>query len=524
MLNDKNQRVNPNQSKRRQDLPKLFVVVLAVIAVLCIIIIYHYKIRNKLSEVNQDYSDLNSRIAKLEHGAVREPSVQQLEERLDYIQSQQEVTLTATQEMVDFMSFTFTLIGLFFLLVSGYFVYRQHRTENREDEGWVLAKQLLELVTESQQFVVQVQRELDEQQKTQEERQKQIQAQIEETIKFINDRADVLLSQFRRDLIMKGIHFARLTDISNRIDNTKFQLQTYGLSFNQNSYFLKAVYEYIIGDYNVAKDEFTRLIKHKTNRILTDTEKKQLSLCYYYRGLIEYNIQEHPVDAEKDMDSAIESDPEINGPDFKSRLLKAEIQLKLKKDAAFDLFREIKERLAIFEYLSDTQTRLLSYANLGMVYCKLLGGGLKFLPEYYQRICDQGDAGLNLAVQWLSESLNSHLYAFLTMGQLAVALEQMNKNLGLERSGFYFEKTYEILEKGKRYEVKEETRSKILAYSIKLVCENELARSTLENTRFMLCELLNDAEMKTVYSIFSKVNVSKNEFVEELKFYLGNPL
>jgi hypothetical protein len=37
----------------------------------------------------------------------------------------------------------------------------------------------------------------------------------------------------------------------------------------------------------------------------------------------------------------------------------------------------------------------------------------------------------------------------------------------------------------------------------------------------MIKSLLNDRELKTVYSIFAKVNVSKADFIEELDEFVG---
>jgi len=432
--------------------------------------------------------------------------------------NQQEVIVATTQEMVDYMTFTFTLVGVFFLLVSGYFVYRQHGSEKREEEGWVLAKDLLDLVTQSQQFVVQVQRELQRQQDLQRERLEQTEKHLKDTVTFLNNRADILVTQFARDNICKGIHFARLVDISNRIDNTRFQLQTFDLSFNPNCYFLKAVYEYIIGNYNTAKDEFDKLILEKEEDILlNEIQQKQFSLCYYYRGLIEYNIQENLAQAENFMKLAVEKDPQINGPDFKSMLLKAEIKFKRNNPQAFIEFKEVANRLTRKSALTETQSRLLSYAFLGMANCKILEGGKKFLPAYYKSISQLDDRIILESVDWLEKNENSHIYTFLTLGQLSVIFEQTKRNLGLKPSSNYFNKTFELLEETKPYETKHETRGQILTYSVKLVCEKFLNKSSLDNTKLILIDLLNDRELKAIYSIFSKVNVSKIEYLQELK-------
>lgn len=500
-----------------------FLIFLVIIMVIVTIIINNFIQQRQLKGLKTDINQLNTKQEQLERGRIDDLSVRNLAEKIDYVMNQQEVIVSSTQEMIDYMTFTFTFIGVFFLLASGYFLYRQQKSEKREDEGWVLAKDLLELVTESQSFVVEVQKELQKQQDIQKEQHKQIKEQIEQTVKFLDSRSNVLISQFARDTINKGIHFNKLVDISNRIDTVKFQLSTFNLSLHSNCYFLKAVYEYIIGNYNAAKEEFDQLIEEKENTILDDIQKKQLSLCYYYKGLIEYNVQGNLELAEKFMNLALENDPHIHNPDYKSQVLRAEIKLKQKSSDAFDNFYETRTRLNKTPIRTQTQDRLLSHANLGMVYCKVLAGGKKFLPKYYDSIRQLDKSVVREAINWLEESMNEHIYTYLTMGQVAAIFHDMTNDLGLESPKFYFEKTYQMIEQGKPYEVKEETRGKLLGYAVKLVCEHSLGSSILENTLFMLKNLLNDRELKTVYSVFSKVNVSKAEFMEELEEFIGKP-
>jgi len=491
---------------------------IVIIIVICAIISYNYVLQKQLKYLKDQNESFNNRIKQIEINNIEDVSLQQIAEKLEYVMSQQEVNVATTQEMVDYMTFTFTLIGVFFLLVSGYFVYRQQRSEKREEEGWVIAKELLDLVTQSQQFVVHVQEELKIQQDQQKSRQEQTEKHLRDTVTFLNNRADILVSQFARDNIFKGFHFARLVDISNRIDNTRFQVQTVDLNFSPNCYFLKAVYEFIIGNYNTAKEEFDKLILEKEeDLLLNDTQQKQLSLCYYYRGLIEYNVQENLDRAEDYMNWAVERDPQINGPDFKSMLLKAEIKFKKKNTEAYFDFKEIVERLENIRVLNETQNRLLSYAYLGMANCKILEHGKKFLPAYYKSISQLDDEVIAEAIMWLNKSKNSHIYTFLTLAQLSVIFEKVNRNVELERSAKYFEKCYELIEKTKPYEAKHEPRGQILAHSVKLVCEKFLDKPSLENTKLALKDLLNDRELKAIYSIFSKVNVSKVEYLQELK-------
>jgi tetratricopeptide (TPR) repeat protein len=435
------------------------------------IIINNYLQQQQLKNVKSEINQLNRRQEQLEMGKIGDFSVRALAERVDYVTNQQEVIVSSTQQMIDYMTSTFTIISVFFLLASGYFLYRQQKSEKREDEGWVLAKDLLELVTESQEFVVEVQRELQRQQDVQKKHQDQIRAQVEQTAKFLDLRSNVLISQFARDTIDKGIQFNKLVDISNRIDMIRFQLTTFNLSLNPNCYFLKAVYEYIIGNYNAAKEEFDNLIAERENAILDDMQKKQLSLCYYYKGLIEYNIQGNLELAERFMSLAMEHDPHDHNPDYKSQILKAEIKLKQGSPDTFNCFEEIRTRLLRTPIRTQTQERLLSHATLGMVYAKILAGGLKFLPKYYERIRKLERSTIVQAINWLQESFNEHIYSYLTMGQLAIILADRTAELEIQSPEFYFTKTYEILERSKPYEVKEETRGKLLAYSVKLVCE-----------------------------------------------------
>jgi tetratricopeptide (TPR) repeat protein len=302
----------------------------------------------------------------------------------------------------------------------------------------------------------------------------------------------------------------------------RFQLPDFDLSLNLNCYFLKAAYEYIIGNYNAAKDEFDNLIEaRKDNTLNQDTENKQLSLCYYYRGLIGYNIQEDLVQAEKFMDLAVKADPQINGPDFKSLLLRAEINFKLQKPEAFDLYNDITKHLEGLANLTKTQKRLMSHAYLGMAYCKILEGGKKFLPLYYDKISQQlPNNVISDVIKWLNKSADSHIYTLLTLGQLAIVFEETNRKVkGLEPSDEYFQRTYTAMEESKPYEVKEETRAKILAYSAKLVCEKFLNKS-MDHTKLTLKDLLSDQELKAIYSVFSKANVSKIEYMEELKAFV----
>lgn len=508
--------MSTNVKKGKVPIRGITLVFFVIIVVICAIIGYNHYLQSQLSHLRRETATLNDRLKQFELKRIEDISVKQLAEKLDFVMSQQEVNVATTQEMIDYMTFTFTLIGVFFLLVSGYFVYRQQKSEQREDEGWVLAKGLLELVTQSQQFVVQVQNELQRQQDLQKEKQEITKKYLKDTVTFLNNRANVLVTQFARDTISKGIHFARLVDISNRIDNTRFQLQAFDFSFDPNCYFLKAVYEYIIGNYNTAKDEFDSLILERRDKVLNEPQKKQLSLCYYYRSLIEYNIQGNLGQAEDFVKLAVEKDPQINGPDFKSMLLKAEIKFKRQTPETFNEYKAITKRLTDLGILNDTQRRLLSYAYLGMAYSKLLDGGKKFLPSYYGVISQIDDTQISEIVQWLNMSMDSHFYTLLTLGQLAVVFESVNRNVGLETSHNYFAKTYDVLEKVSPFEVKEETRSRILAYAVKLICEKFLGKPSLENTKLVLKDLLNDQELKSVYSIFSKVNVSKTEFIEEL--------
>ena len=240
----KAQKQTESNGKLQISIKGISIFVLFVIIVICTIVCYNYYLQNQLNFLRNETSKLNYKLKQIELGRIEDISVKQLAEKIDYVMNQQEVNVAATQQMVDYMTFTFTLIGVFFLLVSGYFVYRQHGTEKREEEGWVLAKDLLDLVTQSQQFVVQVQRELKNQQDSQKERQEQTKEHITDLATFLNNRAKILVTQFARDKIFHGINFARLVDMSNRIDNTRFQLQAFDISFDPNCYFLKAVYEY----------------------------------------------------------------------------------------------------------------------------------------------------------------------------------------------------------------------------------------------------------------------------------------
>ncbi len=492
---------------------------IVVIIVICAIISYNYFLQEQLKYLRDQNKSFNNRIKQIEQNSINDVNVKQLSEKLEYVMNQQEVNVATTQEMVDYMTFTFTLIGVFFLLVSGYFVYRQQRSENREEEGWVIAKDLLDLVTQSQQFVVHVQKELQSEQELQKVKHEQAEKHLKETVNFLNNRAEILVAQFARDNIFQGIHFARLADISNKIDSARFQTQTFQLKFNPNCFFLKAVYEYIIENYHTAKEEFDRLIDEKEKDVLDDTQQKQLSLCHYYRGLIEYNIQEHLDKAEKFMKLSVERDPQINGPDFKSMLLKAEIKFKKRNPEAYSEFKHVAELLQSIAVLTETQNRLLSYAYLGMANCKILEGGKKFLPAYYASIRKLNDEVLSEAIMWLNKSKDSHIYTFLTLAQLSVIFEEADSASELEPSKSYFEKTYKLIETTKPYDAKHETRGQLLAYSVKLVCERFLSKSTLENTKVILRHLLNDRELKAIYSIFSKVNVSKVEFLDELKAF-----
>ncbi len=504
------------QRVRRAVAQRIALVFLVALIVIVGILGYNYYLQSQLNHLRKEATTIDARLKQLELNQTEDLSVKQLAEKLEFVMSQQQTSIAATQEMIDYMTFTFTLIGVFFLLVSGYFVYRQQKSEQREDEGWVLAKELLDLVTQSQSFVVQVQKDLRAQQKLQEHRQRQTKAYLEATASFLNHRATVLVTQFARDTISKGINFTRLVDISNRIDNVRFQLQTYDIYFDLNCYFLKAVYEYIIGNYNAAKEEFENLIEKRKDTVLDDTQKKQLSLCYYYRGLIEYNVQENLNKAIEYINAAVDGDPQINGPDFKSLLLRAEINFKLKSEVAFEQYKDIIDRLARFDILSDTQKRLQTYAYLGMAYCKVLQGGLKFLPAYYGKIGRLPEDIILLALEWLNMSTDSHVYTSLTLGQLTVVFEQSERKVGLKSSREYFQEALEWLNKDSPHVEKEETRAKILAYSVKLVCEKCLDES-IEISKFVLRDLLNDKELKAIYSIFSKVNVSKNEYLEELR-------
>ncbi|MDZ7342565.1 MAG: hypothetical protein ONB27_14495 [candidate division KSB1 bacterium] len=500
-----------------------YAILLVVITAFITIIVSHFLQQRELNGFKAEINQLNRKQEQLEMGKIDDLSLRGLAEKVDYVTSQQEVIVSSTQQMIDYMTSTFTIISVFFLLASGYFLYRQQKSEKREDEGWVLAKDLLELVTESQEFVVEVQRELQRQQDVQKRQQDQIREQIEQTAKFLDLRSNVLISQFARDTIDKGIHFNKLVDISNRIDTIRFQLTTFNLSLNPNCYFLKAVYEYIIGNYNAAKEEFDSLIEQRENAILDDLQKKQLSLCYYYKGLIEYNIQGNLDLAEKFMSLALEHDPHVHNPDYKSQILRAEIKLKQRAPDAFECFNEIRTKLLRTPIRTQTQERLLSHANLGMVYAKILVGGKKFLPKYYDDIRRLDRSVVVQAINWLKESFNEHIYSYLTMGQVAAIFADRAAELEIQSPEFYFTKTYEILERSKPYEVKEETRGKLLAYSVKLVCEHFLGNPLAENTLFMIKSLLNDRELKTVYSIFAKVNVSKADFVEELDEFVGRP-
>lgn len=537
-MNEKSTKIHVTDKSGKQDVhgqpPKsenavksVLIALVMAITVISAIIIYHFFIQKQIVQLEREAAALNHKLKEIETGKTPDLSVQQLAEKLDFVANQQEVTLTATQAMIDYFTFTFTLIGVFFLLVSGYFIYRQYRSEKREEEGWMLAKGLLELVTASQQFVVEVQKELQKQQQAQLHRQEQTKRQLTDTVSFLNTRADLLINQFNRNTVSQGFHFTRLMDISNRIDNTRFQLPTFDLVLSSNCYFLKAVYEYIIGNYNAAREEFDTLIQGKEKHtFLDDNQLKQLSLCYYYRGLIEYNIQGNLLEAEKSVALAIAKDPQLHGFDYKSMLLKAEIKFKMQNPEAFDEYKkialELNGKLKERGFLSDTQELLHSYAYLGMVYCKILGRGRKFLPTFYESIRQLDEETILEAVKWLKESENRHFYTFLTLGQLSAVFENTGRNLGLESTAHYFSRTYDLIEDSKPYE-KEETRQKILAYTAKLVCEKFLNKPALESTKQHLKNLLDDRELRTIYSIFSKVNVSKAELIEELKAF-GTPV
>ena len=218
------------------------------------------------------------------------------------------------------------------------------------------------------------------------------------------------------------------------------------------------------------------------------------------------------------MKLAVEKDPQINGPDFKSMLLKAEIKFKMKNPVAINEFKKITKCLTGMSILNNTQKRLLSYAYLGMAYCNILEGGKKFLPAYYESISQLNDDVISEAIGWLKKSKNSHIYTFLTLGQLSFIFEEARRDVELEPSTNYFYETYKLINEKKPHETKEETRGKILAYSVKLVCEKFLNKS-LENTKLILLDLMHDQELKAVYSIFSKVNVSKIEYLDELKSF-----
>ena len=175
-MNNKNSK-NEDQGKRTgyyEPVKPSFLLFFIIITVFITIIITNFIQQRQLKKVKSEIAQLDKKQDKLEIGRIEDLSVRQLAEKIDYVMSQQEVTVSSSQGMLDYMTFYFSIIGIFFLLASGYFLYRQQKSEKREDEGWVLAKDLLELVTESQSFVVQVQKELQKQQESQKEQQKQI--------------------------------------------------------------------------------------------------------------------------------------------------------------------------------------------------------------------------------------------------------------------------------------------------------------------------------------------------------------
>lgn len=493
---------------------RIFAIVLILIIVSLALILYNSYLNSQLKALGKSIDD---KFALAQKTSVK-TDISQLDKRLDDLQNQQQVFLDATGNMVNYLTFTFTVVGIVFVLISGYFIFNQQKSQQREDEGWEIAKSLLELVTESQQFVVQVQNELKNQQKTQEEGRNLIRKELKGTVDFVNDRANIRVTKFARDSISGRMEFVRLVDISNRIDSLRFQLPAFDLSLNLNCYFLKAVYEYIIGNYNAAKNEFDSLIKERSGKVLdNNTEKKQLSLCYYYRGLIDYNIQEDLLQAEEFMNLAIKADPEINGPDIKSMILRAEINFKLQKPEAFNQYKDVAIYLEKLGELTEIQKRRLSDAYLGMAHCRVLKGGKKFLPSYYGAISQQtSDDTIIDVIEWLSKSSDSHVYTLLTLAQLAVVFEKSNRNIEkLESSNEYYRRAFSIIESIREYETKEETRAKILAYSAKLLCEKALGRP-IDNTVHSLEVLLNDQELQAIYSIFSKANVSKAEYRQEL--------
>ena len=103
----------PNQ--RVKNFGKTTVAVLILIVVATVLIAYNAYLQDQLGKLEKS---IQTKIANIEKGSV-DITVQELDKRLDNFENQQQVNLEATGNMVNYLTFTFTVVGIFFLFRHG---------------------------------------------------------------------------------------------------------------------------------------------------------------------------------------------------------------------------------------------------------------------------------------------------------------------------------------------------------------------------------------------------------------------
>lgn len=525
-----NKESHPNSKKPKQStiliLSGLIGAMISLVISLGSAFLFYNHIQNKrIAELRADItvlqSKIDSRLAVLQNA----PDLNVLAEQLENLRTAQATTLATSQHVMDAITILLGVVGFLFVLVSGYFIYRQIRTDLREEDSWVLTKDILELIKASEEFVVRAKVNLEEQEKRLEEQEKRLETERVEELKFLQNKLnrfkqmamDICLN-FHRDKILTGMPFKQLSTFTTNIETYIGRLlRESSLDLDSNIHFLRGVHWYIVNVYSEADDAFKAALDFQLDPDYHNKSDKQISLIYYYKGLIAYNKGDNAT-AQLHFNNSLKYQGKSD--DFKPRMLLAEVLFSQNNKEAVEKYDEVIYDMNLLgSNRTIIQENIRSLCLIQRAFCDiLLETDYSLLPEYYNYIRNLPNKSLKNAISYLNNAQEEYFFVLISKGQFAEALGEKRHELQIKEPRSYFQKAYDLLQINRPHERREEPRAKFVAYSCLALCQNAIG---LKDQAFATIELLRNDFLTnhlgySYFSIFSKKNVAREKMQDEL--------
>jgi len=517
--NESNQEKKTPKQKTILILSGLISATISLVIVLGSAYLFYVFIQNKrIAELRSDIavlqSKIDSRLATLQNA----PDINVLAEQLENLRTAQATTLATSQHVMDAITILLGVVGFLFVLISGYFIYRQIRTDLREEDSWVLTKDILELIKASEEFVVKAKEKLEEQER-------RLEAERVEELEFLQNKlkrfkqiAWEICINFQRDKILTGMPFKQLSTFTANIETYigRFIRQS-SLALDSNIHFLRGVHWYIVNVYSEAEDAFKAALDFQLNPNYQDKSDKQISLICYYRGLISYNKGDNAT-AQQHFNHSLEHHGKLD--DFKTRMLLAEVLFSQNsKEAIYNYDKVINDLDLLGANRTIIQENIRSLCLIQRAFCDiLLETDYCLLPDHFNHIRKLSSKSLKDAAKFLNKAQAEYLFVLIAKGQFSEALGEKRHELQLNEPTSYFQKAYDLLQRNRPHERREESRAKFVAYSCLALCQNALG---LKDQAFATIELLRTDFLAnhfgySYFSIFSKKNIAREKLQNEI--------